>query len=54
MGAICSTETLVDTERTTRRYIPEADTLHNHCCENLESYMFNFSLQFLFKTIFTQ
>jgi hypothetical protein len=34
----CSSETSVDTQRTTRRYIPEDDTLHNHRCENLESY----------------
>jgi hypothetical protein len=25
----------------TRRHIPEDDTLHNHRCENLKSYMFN-------------
>jgi hypothetical protein len=29
MKAICSSETSVDTQRTTRRYIPEVDTLHN-------------------------
>jgi hypothetical protein len=23
-------------ERTTRHYIPEGRTLHNHCCENLK------------------
>jgi hypothetical protein len=40
MEAICSSETSVDTQRTTRRYIPEDDTLHNHRCENLKSYMF--------------
>jgi hypothetical protein len=38
MEAICSSETSVDTQRTTRRYIPEDGTLHNHRCENLESY----------------
>jgi hypothetical protein len=26
------------TQRTTRRRIPEDDTLHNHRCENLKSY----------------
>jgi predicted RNA-binding protein len=36
--ATCSSETLVDTEWTTRHYIPEVDTLHNHCCENHKSY----------------
>jgi hypothetical protein len=38
--AICSSETSVDTQRITLRYIPEVDTLHNHRCENLNSYMF--------------
>jgi hypothetical protein len=38
MEALCSSETPVDTQRTTRRYIPEDDTLHNHRCENLKSY----------------
>jgi hypothetical protein len=37
MEAICS-ETLVDTQRTTRRYIPKGDTFHNYRCENLKSY----------------
>jgi hypothetical protein len=31
-------ETSVDFQRTTRRYIPEDRTLHNHRCENLKSY----------------
>jgi hypothetical protein len=34
----CSSETSVETRRTTRRHIPEDDTLHNHRCENLKSY----------------
>jgi hypothetical protein len=38
MEAISSSETSVDTQRTTRRHIPEDDTLHNYCCENLKSY----------------
>jgi hypothetical protein len=42
MKAICSSETPVDTQRTTRRYIPEDGTLHNHRCENLKSYMISF------------
>jgi hypothetical protein len=25
-------------QRTTRRYIPEVDTIHNHRCQNLKSY----------------
>jgi hypothetical protein len=38
--AICSSETSVETQRTTRRHISEGDTLHNHRCENLKSYIF--------------
>jgi hypothetical protein len=38
MEAICSSEMSVDIQRTTRRYIPEDGTLHNHRCENLGSY----------------
>jgi hypothetical protein len=38
MEAICSSKTSVDTQWTTRRYIPEDGTLHNHRCENLKSY----------------
>jgi hypothetical protein len=38
MEAICSSETSIETQRTTRRHIPEDDTLHNHRCENLKSY----------------
>jgi hypothetical protein len=37
MEAICSSETSVDTQRATRRYIPEDGTLHDHRCENLKS-----------------
>jgi hypothetical protein len=39
MEAICSSETSVDTQRTTLRYIQEDDTLHNYRCENLKSYI---------------
>jgi hypothetical protein len=37
MESIFSSEPSVDTQRTTRRHIPEDDTLHNHRCENLKS-----------------
>jgi hypothetical protein len=40
MGAICSPELSVDFQQTTRRYIPEDSTFHNHRCENLKSYTF--------------
>jgi hypothetical protein len=39
MEAVCSSETSVDIQRITRRYIPEDGTLHNHRCENLKSYI---------------
>jgi hypothetical protein len=39
MEAICSSETSVATQQTTRRHIPEDDNLHNHRCENLKSYL---------------
>jgi hypothetical protein len=35
MEAIHSSETLVETQRTTQRHIPEDDTLQNQRCENL-------------------
>jgi hypothetical protein len=41
----CSSETLVDTQRTTWRYIPEDGTLHNHRCEHLKSYILKISLK---------
>jgi hypothetical protein len=33
MEAICSSETSVATQQTTRRHISEDDTLHNHHCQ---------------------
>jgi hypothetical protein len=39
MEAIGSSETSVATQQTTRRHIPKDDTLHNHRCENLKSYI---------------
>jgi hypothetical protein len=46
MEAVCSSETPVDFQRTTRRYIPEDSTLHIHRCEDLKSYiMFGLFLQ---------
>jgi hypothetical protein len=45
MEAICSSETSVETQRTTRRYIPEDGTLHNHRCENLNSYTIKVDLK---------
>jgi hypothetical protein len=44
MEAMCSSETSVDIQRTARRYIPEVDTLHNHRCENLKSYISKYVL----------
>jgi hypothetical protein len=45
MEAICSSETSVLFQRTTRRYIPEARTLHNHRCETLKSYNIGFNFE---------
>jgi hypothetical protein len=28
----------IECQETTRHYIPEDSTLHNHCCKNLKSY----------------
>jgi hypothetical protein len=38
---LCSSETQVDFQRTTRRNILEDWTLHNHRCQNLKSYTNN-------------
>jgi hypothetical protein len=42
MEAICSSEGSVDFHRTTRPYISEDRTLHNHSCENLKSTQYPF------------
>jgi hypothetical protein len=39
METTSSSETSVEFQRTTRRYIPEGSTLHKHRCENLKSYI---------------
>jgi hypothetical protein len=39
METIYISETLVDFQQTTWRYIPEDSPLHNHLCESLKSYM---------------
>jgi hypothetical protein len=52
MEAICSSETWVDTQRTTRRYIPEIGTLHNHRYENLKSYILKSIAQFILRSLF--
>jgi hypothetical protein len=41
MEAIYFSETSVATQQTTRRHIPEDDTLRHHRCENLKSYTKN-------------
>jgi hypothetical protein len=38
MEAASSSEMSLDFQRTTRRYIPEDSTLHNHRCAYLKSY----------------
>jgi hypothetical protein len=37
--AACCSETSVEFQWSTRRYIPEHITLHNHRCESLKSYL---------------
>jgi hypothetical protein len=39
MATICSSETSVDFQRTTRRYFQEDGTLYNRRCQNLKSYI---------------
>jgi hypothetical protein len=51
MEAICSSETSVETQRNTRRHIPEDDTLHNHRCENLKSYIGSIWLEHLHHSV---
>jgi hypothetical protein len=46
--AIFSSETSVETQRTTRLHIPEDDTLHNHRCENLKSHVALFVWKFVY------
>jgi hypothetical protein len=38
----------VETQWTTRRYIPEDGTLRNHCCENLKFYTIRLEFIYLF------
>jgi hypothetical protein len=45
MAAVCSSLTSVGLQRTTRRYIPEDDTLHNHRCENHKLYKRNYKVR---------
>jgi hypothetical protein len=47
MEAICSSETSVDIQRTTRRYIVDESTITNHRCENLKSAYRNVGVFFL-------
>jgi hypothetical protein len=37
MKATCSSETADEFQRTTRRYISDDRTVHNHRCENVKS-----------------
>jgi hypothetical protein len=39
MEAVHTSETLVNFNVTTWRYIPEDSKLHTHCCENLKSHI---------------
>jgi hypothetical protein len=46
MEITCFSETSVDFQRTTRRYIADNGTLHNHRCEKLKSYIWHFPYGF--------
>jgi hypothetical protein len=41
MEARCCSKTLTDFQQATRHYIPEDRILHDHCHENLKSYIKN-------------
>jgi hypothetical protein len=43
--AICSSDTSVEFQRSTRCYIPEGRTLHDHRCENFRHYRAGDNLQ---------
>jgi hypothetical protein len=44
MEVLRSSETSVEFQRSTRRYIPEDRALHNHHCESLKSYILHSEL----------
>jgi hypothetical protein len=46
LEAICSSETPIDFQWTTWRYIPEDISLHNHRRKTLKSYIISFKLTF--------
>jgi hypothetical protein len=55
MEVTCTSKTSVDFHWTTQRFIPEDITPHNHCCENLKSYIFMDNLVFwLINIVFVQ
>jgi hypothetical protein len=45
MDAKYSLEKSLDFQQSTRRYIPEVRTLHNHPCENLKFFITRFYCQ---------
>jgi hypothetical protein len=51
MEATCSSETVVDFQRTTWCYIPEDRNLHNHRSENLKSYIESYQFYQLLHTV---
>jgi hypothetical protein len=50
MEALCSSETSIEFQRTTWRYIREERTLYNHRCENLNS-CYGVGLGFIFLAV---
>jgi hypothetical protein len=54
MEVRCSSETSVDFQWTTWRYIPKGRALHNHHCENLKSYIYVFFGGSLYFSLYSQ
>jgi hypothetical protein len=53
MEETCSSETSVDFQRPTRRYIPEDKTLHYHRCQNFKSCVNSKCINIIYKYIAT-
>jgi hypothetical protein len=53
MEAVCSSETVVEFQQSTQRYIPEDSTLHNHRRDNLKSYKWTHNLKYTYERIYS-
>jgi hypothetical protein len=52
MKAICSSETSVDTQRTTRRYIPEDCIWSIYVCHNNQCYKFAIAVGYIRRSMY--